>query len=161
MSEGNKGNGVFWQIAIPVIVALLAGGTSPWWWQELFGKVDPAPQPIPTPAPDPNPDPGPSPEPTPSAQTASINVAYTGDSFACSLPIAIGIGGQSFSPSGNSSTFEVATGQQPYQIQGQINCLGIGNCQVYGEGSIEVIPGNTYYLGWQNVGPGQCSASLR
>jgi len=30
-----------------------------------------------------------------------------------------------------------------------------------GEGFINVIPNNTYYIGWQNTGIGQCIANLQ
>jgi hypothetical protein len=55
----------------------------------------------------------------------------------------------------------IKIGQQRYQISGKIYCPYIGNCQLYGEGLINVIPGNTYYLGWQNVAPAQCVARLQ
>lgn len=153
---------VFWKIAVPVIVALLVGGTSPWWWQEFFSQsrepdspsADP---PIATPTPD-------SPTPTPSAPTrTSIRIAYRGDYDQCSLPILIDIGDQSLYPSGKGYVFQynnVEVGQQPYQVEGQIQCPTLGNCQASGSGSINVIPGNEYYIYWSNVAFGQCNVSL-
>ncbi|PSB21205.1 hypothetical protein C7B65_04530 [Phormidesmis priestleyi ULC007] len=38
MSDGKKEGGVFGQIAVAVVVALLAGGTAPWWWEKIIGN---------------------------------------------------------------------------------------------------------------------------
>jgi hypothetical protein len=176
MSDGKKGSGIFWQIATPVIVALLVGGTAPWWWQEFFSQessveTEPSIDPVipelansePT-APDRTEPESVEPDPTEPepVQQGSINLAYTGDYFACNLPINVSVGGKQSYPSGNVFQVDgVPVGQQPYTIEGQIHCPSIGSCQVYGEGLVKVIPGNTYFVGWQNVGPGQCSASLR
>jgi hypothetical protein len=101
----------------------------------------------------------PTPEPP---RTAAINVAYRGDNFGCTLPVSINIGGQEFYPKGNLfQATGIKTGQQRYQIGGQIYCSTIGNCQLYGEGLVNVIPGNIYYLSWQNVSVGQCAAHLQ
>ena len=164
---------VFWKIAIPVLIALLAGGTSPWWWEAFFNKSPVAEAPDPTPPASPTPDdpvPAPAPEPTSepviplTSERASITIAYTGDYFGCRLPIEISIGDQSLYPAGSGYVFaynDVEVGQQPYQIEGQIQCPSIGNCQAFGNGSINVIPGNEYYIRWQNVAVGQCSIILQ
>jgi len=39
MSESKK-KSILGQILITAAVALLAGGTSPWWWKELFGHKE-------------------------------------------------------------------------------------------------------------------------
>lgn len=148
----DKKNGTLAQIAAAVVMALLVGGTSPWWWNELIGGKSGS-NPPPTLPPDSSP------------QTASITVAYGGD-YRCSLlPLAINIGNQIFTPKG--SAFEVnniETGQQKYQISGTISCptnLMPVPCQVSGEGFIDVNPGKTYYLVWQNTNSAQCKASLQ
>jgi len=38
-TKESKKSGTISQIIIAVAVALLAGGTSPWWWGELFGPI--------------------------------------------------------------------------------------------------------------------------
>ncbi len=43
MSESRK-KSVFVQIFIGVAVAFLVGGTSPWWWEEIFGRQDSPPK---------------------------------------------------------------------------------------------------------------------
>ena len=135
MSSDNKNNSLILQIISSVIIALLAGATAPWWWQEIKSFF---------------------------AQKTLINIAYAGDNFGCVLPIAINISGQYFYPQGNFSTINnIDLGQQRYQITGQIYCQTIGNCQVYGEGVINVIPNNTYYVIWQNTSIGQCTARLQ
>ena len=35
MGENKKGNGILGKIVLAVVVALLVGGTAPWWWKEL------------------------------------------------------------------------------------------------------------------------------
>lgn len=151
MSSDNKNNSLIVQIISSVIIALLAGATAPWWWQEIksfFARKPPEPSPTPT--------------PTYTPQKTLINIAYLGDNFGCVLPIAINISGQYFYPQGNFSTINnIDLGQQRYQITGQIRCQTIGNCQVYGEGVINVIPNNTYYVIWQNTSIGQCTARLQ
>jgi hypothetical protein len=155
----NKSN-VVGQTIATVVVALLVGGTSPWWWNEFFGKDSQSNSPSPTPTNSllPN-DSSPSPSPI---QRTSISVAYRGDGFGCSLPLSIQIGDQKFYPQGYF--FEVngiMTGQQGYQIDGQIQCPTIGTCQVYGQGFVEVVSSRTYYLVWQNTALGQCQATLQ
>ena len=44
-------------ILVPVAIALIAGGTSPWWWSEIFATEQPAPQPAPQPTSEHSPDP--------------------------------------------------------------------------------------------------------
>ena len=136
MSSDNKNNSLIVQIISSVIIALLAGATAPWWWQEIKSLYTP--------------------------QKTSINIAYAGDNFGCVLPIAVNISGEYFYPQGNFSTINnIDLGQQRYQITGQIRCQTIGNCQVYGEGVINVIPNNTYYVIWRNTSIGQCTAHLQ
>lgn len=50
-------NSCFKLLIVPIMIALVVGGTSPWWWDEIFGT--------------PTPSPGPPPEPTP--QTISVD----------------------------------------------------------------------------------------
>jgi hypothetical protein len=165
MANGDNNNSVVGQIVVPVVIALLVGGTSPWWWKELIVKnggdstLTPTPSTTLTPTPSTTPTPI---SPPPEAQKTAINVAYTGDNFGCTLPISINIGDQEFYPKGNLyQAVGIKTGQQKYQIGGQIYCPTIGNCQLYGEGLINIIPGNTYYVAWQNVSVGQCAARLQ
>jgi hypothetical protein len=53
-------------ILVPVAIALIVGGTSPWWWSEIFASERPAPQPAPQPASLPSPQP--TSEPNPGAE---------------------------------------------------------------------------------------------
>ena len=41
MSNEKKESGVVGQIAVGILVALIAGGTSPWWWDKFFGNGQP------------------------------------------------------------------------------------------------------------------------
>ena len=41
MVEGKKKSGILAQIFVAAIVALLVGGTAPWWWSEFFGDRKP------------------------------------------------------------------------------------------------------------------------
>ena len=180
MSNDGQGNNIKGQIVagiITVVTTLIIGGTVPWWWQEVKPKSsEPKPPEADTTQSQPPVEPETtrsqppvipktSPETKPPIEEVTrvaINIAYTGDYFACSLPVSIAIGDQQFNPHGNLfQASGIQTGQQKYQINGQIVCPSIGNCQVYGEGFINVIPNNTYYIGWQNTAFGQCVASLR
>ncbi len=38
MSVSKPKNDIFNKIVVPVVIAILVGGTSPWWWQEIFAK---------------------------------------------------------------------------------------------------------------------------
>lgn len=158
-NNDNKSN-VVGQTIVTVVVALLVGGTSPWWWNEFFGK-DSQPtssSPVPTNSVI-SADLPPSSAPI---QRTSISVAYRGDAYGCSLPLSIQVGDQEFYPQGYF--FEVngiMTGQQEYQIDGQIQCPTIGTCQVYGQGFVEVVSSRVYYLVWQNTALGQCQATLQ
>ena len=88
-----------------------------------------------------------------------INFVYPVDYYGCNLPISIKIGDKSFYPKSNlHQEKDIELGEQKYTIQGQISCPTIGVCQVYGEGSINVISGNNYYLYWKNTSYGQCTA---
>lgn len=40
MSEGQKKSGVFSQLFVGIVMALLVGGTSPWWYNEFFGDKE-------------------------------------------------------------------------------------------------------------------------
>lgn len=95
-------------------------------------------------------------------ERTTIQLAYTGDLYNCNLPVTIWIGDKSFQPQGFRSRLDnVLVGLQQYKIAGSILCPGIGNCQVQGEGSIEVAPGNAYYFKWNLAGPARCSAILQ
>jgi len=161
MANNENKSSVVGQIIATVVVALLVGGTSPWWWNEFFGKEDRQPN-SPNPTPTNSILPENSSSSSPPTQRTSISVAYRGDVFGCSLPLSIQIGDQKFYPQGYF--FEVngiMTGQQGYQIDGQIQCPTIGTCQVYGQGFVEVVSSRTYYLVWQNTALGQCQATLQ
>lgn len=38
MGANSKGPGIFKQIIVAVVIAILVGGTAPWWWKEFFGE---------------------------------------------------------------------------------------------------------------------------
>jgi len=166
MSGSNKNDGPLGQIIASVVIALLVGGSAPWWWQALFaGEDTPNPQPpeqiAPTPEPTASPTPSPQPEPV-EPRLTSISVAYRGDYFGCSLPVSISVAGQAFYP--DAAIYQISNvevGQQQYQVGGQINCPTVGSCQVSGQGTIDVVPNGVYYMVWQNTGVGQCSAILQ
>ncbi len=81
MSNGKKEGGVVGQIAVGILVALIAGGTSPWWVDKLFPQQNPSSSlPTPTTSPTPSqttPSPSPSvevPAPIPSPTTTPTPV---------------------------------------------------------------------------------------
>ena len=48
MAQNQEKKGVLLQIIAAVAIAILAGGTSPWWWNEVFpGNIPPEPHPRP------------------------------------------------------------------------------------------------------------------
>lgn len=99
---------------------------------------------------------------TPPAATTTITIGYSGDQYGCYLPISIHIGGASFAPEGsNYRVSNIPVGQQQYVIQGTINCGIYGSCAAYGEGTIYVQPGATYWIVWQNTSVGKCSIGLQ
>jgi hypothetical protein len=131
MTKDNKENGVVWQIVIPVVIALITGSTYPWWWTIFFPS------------------------------RTSINVAYRGEYWACNLQISISIGDQKFYPQSNPFPVNnIEPGSQKYEISGIVNCPN-GQCQVFGQGLINVTSGNTYYIAWQPTNSPQCHASLQ
>lgn len=157
MTNNDKGNNAVVQIIGAVVVALLVGGTAPWWWQELISKED-TPTPHSTSPVSQSSEESESPDPP---RRASINVAYSGDHFSCSLPISVKIGDKSFRPQGNFfQVNDVELDEQNYTISGQITCPTIGTCQVHGEGIVNVTAETTYYVAWQNTGIGECTAFL-
>ncbi len=93
--------------------------------------------------------------------TTSIQVVYTGDNYACNLPISINIGGEIFNPTSNPFTVSgIPLGEQAYGIQGQINCQAIGSCNAYGQGYINITENSVVYIGWQNVDYAKCKIWL-
>ncbi len=93
--------------------------------------------------------------------SATIQIIYPGDNYGCSLPITITIGDKTFNPTGNS--FQVSGipyGPQQYTIQGQVNCLLIGNCQASGQGTIDIRENSIFYVRWQNTAYAQCTILL-
>jgi hypothetical protein len=61
VSNSNKGDekksGLLSQIIPAVVIAILVGGTSPWWYNEFLKRPTPTPSPSPTPTPSPSPSP--------------------------------------------------------------------------------------------------------
>lgn len=51
MPNEKKESGVVGQIAVGILVALIAGGTSPWWWDKFFGSSSQSTQPSQTTSP--------------------------------------------------------------------------------------------------------------
>ncbi|WP_076825181.1 hypothetical protein [Frankia sp. CcI49] len=99
---------------------------------------------------------------TPSTrQRASIRLVYEGDVFGCGLRLAVHVGGQTVFPSGPSYVMEnVRTGEQEYSVQGTISCPTAGFCQASGTGTIDVVDGESYRVGWLNVAVGTCTVTL-
>lgn len=105
-------------------------------------------------------EPAPPPRKPAGKKTTSVQLVYTGDQYGCSLPITVTIGGRTFQPQGNAMSLpNVPLGEQNYTIQGNIMCPGVGNCTAYGEGSIDVYPNATFYVGW-NANYTQCNVWL-
>ena len=50
-SDGSRKTGILQQVFVAAAIAMLAGGTSPWWWQETKPLLDGAADSS-TPAPD-------------------------------------------------------------------------------------------------------------
>ena len=71
MSGDKKDGSILGQIILAVTVALLAGGSAPWWWDKFFPI---AKTPVPTPTPS---TPTPTPTPTPTASPDSLNCILT------------------------------------------------------------------------------------
>jgi hypothetical protein len=100
--------------------------------------------------------------PTRSGSTTTITIGYSGDQYGCYLPVNINIGGAYFAPQGNRyMVSNIPVGQQQYVIQGTINCGVYGSCTAYGEGTLYVQPGATYWIVWQNTSVGYCSIGLQ
>lgn len=94
-------------------------------------------------------------------QTTSITVAYTGDLYGCGLLLGMDIGGVEFIPMGNSFFVQnVPLGIQEYAILGSIECPSIGSCTASGVGQINVVPGGTYMVQWNNTAYAQCTVQL-
>lgn len=92
----------------------------------------------------------------------TIQVAYSGDMYSCSLPVTIEVGDRSFQPQGQLARLDqVPLGLQGYRVVGSIQCPYLVSCTVDSRGTIEIAAGRTYYLGWQQTGPGRCDAMLQ
>jgi hypothetical protein len=75
MSGDKKDGGILPQIMVPVAVALLAGGSAPWWWDKIISPLLTPPSPLLTPTPLPQ-------TPTPLPQTPiPTQTAVTYDSI--------------------------------------------------------------------------------
>ena len=122
-----------------------------------FAEKDPTP-----PEPKPNLKPEPPDKPKPPVKLTSINLAYSGDYHACNLPLSINIGERQVFPQGNFFPVNgVRVGNQSYEITGSIHCPILGSCKVSGQGFIDVQPGRTYNVYWQNTDLGMCNAFLQ
>ncbi len=94
-------------------------------------------------------------------QTTYVTVVYKGDLYNCNLQIAINIGGMQFVPTANPFVvYNVPLGIQQYSISGTIGCPTIGVCTAGGFGQINVVPGGTYMVQWNNTGYAQCTVQL-
>jgi serine/threonine-protein kinase len=92
---------------------------------------------------------------------ANITVAYTGDSYGCTLLLKINIGGRSFQPTGSSYAVSgVPVGVQNYGVTGTIGCRTAGVCTVSGYGTLNILEGSTFNVGWANTSYGRCSVQL-
>lgn len=45
MSQGKQEGSITRQIMVAIVIALLVGGSAPWWWGEIFPKDDSPTQP--------------------------------------------------------------------------------------------------------------------
>lgn len=94
-------------------------------------------------------------------QTTYITVAYAGDMYGCGLQLAMAIGGVEFVPMSNSFLVSnIPVGVQSYSIFGTIECLTLGSCVAGGIGQINVVPGGTYYIQWNNTAYAECTVQL-
>lgn len=93
-------------------------------------------------------------------QTTYITVAYSGDLYSCGLQLTMNIGGVQFVPTNNAFVvYMVPLGLQQYSISGTIGCT-VGNCTAGGIGQINIVPGGTYLIQWNNTGYAQCTVQL-
>jgi hypothetical protein len=119
------------------------------------GSDDPGPEPN---GPDDPPD---EPERPPADDRTEITLTYAGDPYGCELDLTIGIGDQTYRP--QSNVFQATglrDGRQPYVVEGGIACPGVGMCDVYGGGTLDVAPNAVYGLSWQNTDYATCEAVL-
>ena len=137
-------------IIISIIVALVVNEAAPWWWSRIF-------------PPDPSPNPSPSnPVIPPKTEGVQIAIAYPGDNFGCVLPLFIRIGDKEFAPQGSYFLVNgIGSGEQSYQISGEIRCPSLGVCRASGIGSINIISGRTYNVWWKNTHIGECQVVLQ
>ncbi|MEL7209079.1 MAG: hypothetical protein AAGK32_12760, partial [Actinomycetota bacterium] len=54
----------------------------------------------------------------------------------------------------------VATGAQSYAIGGTIGCPTLGQCQATGGGVVDVAPGRSFEVQWQNTAFAMCEVVL-
>lgn len=97
---------------------------------------------------------------TPAA--ANIRVRYSGDVLGCGLVLYFRVADVRWQQAANLwSVPGVPTGQQQYEVTGEIGCPGAGACQAYGQGSINVVNGAFYNIVWQNTAYATCSVRLQ
>lgn len=136
MSDNAKYNGSIERIIVPILLALLVGGTVPWWWQYTPWYNG-----------------------NPPIDRTTITIAYLGDPWNCNLPLMIRIGDREFAPQGSYFPVDgIKLGQQNYQINGTINCNILGSCQAHGTGSINILPNKSYNVIWA---PNTCRVILQ
>ena len=158
----SKDNSVFQYIIAPIVVAILIGGTAPWWWQEFFADK-PTTEKTSRPEEGYAPGTGESYEENTPAQTTSISVLYRGDYLYCTLNVDIVVGGMqaAFVQQNKFVVNGLEAGSQLYSISGQVVCPQAGSCLLGGQGTIDVVEDGTYYLVWQGgTGTSQCVAAL-
>lgn len=175
----------FWKyIGAPIIVALVVGGTAPWWLATFFAnqseetaEVDDEPDEYSDSSSDerdvedaqPNEQSDYSEEEefkedAPEPQSTSIQILYRGDNLYCNLATNIVVGGKpaAFVQQNQFVVDDIGTGSQLYSISGQVNCPQTGSCMLGGEGTINVAENSSYYLVWQGgAGTGRCVATLQ
>ena len=164
----SKDNSLRNSIIGPVIVALLVGGTAPWWWQTISGEsqegtavrnVETLPEEAPN---------GSVAEEEIVDQVTSIELRYKGDSNYCFDTMIIGVGGRQATrmQQGKFVVNDIKTGNQSYLISGQIRCPDGGHCVLNSQGEVDVVKDGVYYLEWEGnlalpyAAPFQCTATI-
>ncbi len=85
-------------------------------------------------------------------RTASITLNYMGDLYDCSLELYLNIGGKIINPTSNQfNVSAVPAGSQNFSVSGTIDCGINGSCEASGNGSINIVESDNYYIVWNTA----------
>jgi hypothetical protein len=107
-------------------------------------------------------EPAPAVRPAPHIPRGNVQLAYTGDLYACVLQLNIQIGDRSIFPTTNPAPLAgVPVGDQKYNVTGKITCgFGLAACVATGSGNVQVYDGAVINIAWQGQANGQCRVTL-